>query len=158
MKLNPCRPLWRRFWPNVTVTPGCWIWVGATHSGGYGTLSMGAGAPAYAHRLSFALFKGPIPAGLWVLHRCDNPPCVNPDHLFLGTIRDNNADRHSKGRSPKGTRHGRARLTEDAVRELRKRAAAGEMQRTLAAEFGLSESHLSGILSGRFWAHLGGVS
>ena len=79
--------------------PGCWGWIGATSSG-YGRLGRGGRGEGlvYAHRLSWELRNGPIPEGMCVLHRCDNPPCSNPDHLFLGTKADNNRDMSVKGR------------------------------------------------------------
>jgi hypothetical protein len=82
-----------RFWPKVRKDRGCWVWTGATTTTGYGRLS---GQPA--HRLSWEIHHGPIPAGLFVCHRCDNPGCVRPDHLFLGTHEANMADMVAKGR------------------------------------------------------------
>ena len=76
---------------------GCWLWTGAMAGPGYGHLRF-EGEPWYAHRLSWCAFKGPIPAGFWILHRCDVPSCVNPDHLFVGTAKDNAQDREWKGR------------------------------------------------------------
>ncbi len=76
----------------------CWIWDGFKNKRGYGMLKTGR-KTAYAHRVAWELANGPIDGSLWVLHKCDNPPCCNPDHLFLGTAADNNADRHSKGRT-----------------------------------------------------------
>jgi hypothetical protein len=103
----PHRPLAERFWPKVVKSDGCWLWVGAKFERGYGCIVAGGprinGRPAerrhlYAHRVSYELSVGPIPDGLYVCHHCDNPPCVNPSHLFLGTATDNNRDREAKGR------------------------------------------------------------
>ena len=87
----------KRFWMQVHKSSGCWVWVGNRIPQGYGTIGVG-GKPVRAHRYSWELHNGPIPDGLFVLHRCDNPPCVRPDHLFLGTALDNSRDCVDKGR------------------------------------------------------------
>jgi hypothetical protein len=96
-------PVDRRFWSKVQKGPDCWTWAGSRSAKGYGRLNVG-GAVCQAHRVSWELHRGAIPSDLFVLHRCDNPPCVNPDHLFLGTALDNSRDMVSKGRQkfPKG--------------------------------------------------------
>lgn len=90
-------PLEERFWRRVKKTDGCWEWTGGLLSSGYGACFVGAYSTG-AHRVSWELANGPIPDGLWVLHHCDNRPCVRPDHLFLGTVLDNNRDAIAKGR------------------------------------------------------------
>lgn len=136
---------------------GCWEWTKATNNHGYGTLTV-SGRAVYAHRLAYTLGVGPIQDGMKVLHRCDNPRCIRPDHLFLGTQSDNMADCHKKGRSriptPRvfGERNGSAKLTVEQVSEIRRRASAGEVQRLIAADFGISQSHVSAIKRGRLWA------
>lgn len=99
-----CRKCWnsqagreRRFWSHVQKSDGCWLWTGARDDKGYG-IGSGSSEHEWAHRYSFALAFGPIPGELSVLHRCDNPPCVRPDHLFLGTQKDNVIDMTRKGR------------------------------------------------------------
>lgn len=87
-----------RFDAKVERGEGCWVWTGLRTQYGYGTITNGAGCKLLAHRASWELHVGPIPDGLWVLHRCDNPPCVNPAHLFLGTHADNVRDMWAKGR------------------------------------------------------------
>lgn len=86
-----------RFWPRITKSDGCWIWPGAKNADGYGDVAI-LGTKRKAHRLAWEVTKGPIPEGLFVCHKCDNPPCVNPDHLFVGTNSDNMRDMSSKGR------------------------------------------------------------
>ena len=95
-------PLEDRFWSKVLKTESCWLWKGATQGTGYGRIARGKRnefpKPELAHRMSWELHNGPIPKGLIVLHRCDNPPCVKPSHLFVGTPKDNSDDKCSKGR------------------------------------------------------------
>jgi hypothetical protein len=98
----PQPPVSERFWPKVRKTGGCWEWSAATRLCGYGVLNV-LGRTVDAHRISWELHYGPIPRGMVVCHRCDNPPCVRPDHLFLGTKRDNTHDMLRKGRGKNGT-------------------------------------------------------
>src|SRR5690606_18431715 len=93
------KSLEERFWSKVTKGESCWEWGGyVDKQSGYGKLAMRPGPPTGAHRVSWQLHNGPIPEGMWVLHSCDNPKCVRPDHLFLGTPLDNSRDMVSKGR------------------------------------------------------------
>ena len=148
----------------VLVTEsGCWEWQASRTPLGYGQMRF-QGTRELAHRASWVVFKGPIPADesaygtLGVLHRCDNPPCVNPDHLFLGDQSSNTLDSISKNRwNPdarrgcKGEAHGRAVVTEDIVREIR---ASTETPLQCAARYGLSIGAVRHILGRRSWRHV----
>lgn len=142
-------PLPDRFWRFVTPVDGCWLWRGNRNQAGYGQIKVGRKGPSVsAHRLSYELHHGPIPAGLFVLHRCDNPPCVNPDHLFVGTAKDNSDDMIAKGRRAKHVRpHSRVRkLTDDQVLAIR---LDGRALYIVAGEFDVSEATISMIRTGR---------
>ncbi len=150
------RPLWLRFWDKVKKTDGCWEWTGWTRES-YGRIKTGGGAFQTAHRVSWELHNGAIPPGLFVLHKCDNPKCVRPDHLFMGTKADNNHDRHSKGRSGShiGEKNGRHILSEADVLEIRRRFSPWKCKyKDLAKEFNVSMSTINYILAGRTWKHL----
>ena len=132
---------------------GCLLWQRATTHSGYGVFSnkvlkRTTGRGTYpAHRVMWELMYGPIPKGMFVLHRCDVPRCIEPTHLFLGTQRDNMMDMDRKGRR----RWGRKKLTWEQVCEIRRRQAAGEKQVTLQREYGVSEDVILGIKKGRYW-------
>lgn len=133
------KPLAERFWPKVEKTDGCWLWRGGKLKGGYGMLG-----GLLAHRIAFSLSTGDIPPGMHVLHRCDNPPCVNPAHLFLGTHRDNMADKERKGRANhvalKREQHGMSKLTSAEVASLREMRAGGAPVTRLMTAFGVSQT------------------
>ncbi len=142
------QPLHVRFWRFVDKTGDCWLWTGTRTEDGYGRTgaSEKSSSPLYAHRVSWELANGPIPDGLFVLHRCDNPPCVRPDHLFLGTTKDNADDAQAKGRLGYQRHPDRyTRLTADDVRAIRNARLAGEPAKSIAARFGISESHVYNI-------------
>lgn len=143
-----------RFWRLVEKSSHCWSWLGETDKDGYGRFWY-RGSTKRAHRCSWMLCQGRIPTGQQVLHRCDNPRCVRPDHLFLGTLRDNVNDMLSKGRSLKGERHSQAKLTEEQVIcVLQWRPGCGQLLRELAAEFRVSITALELVRSGTNWKHL----
>lgn len=138
----------------------CWEFTGFRMSNGYGRISGHGGKSVLVHRGSWTEFCGSIPPGMCVLHRCDNPPCVNPAHLFLGTSQDNTNDMIAKCRkvnavvqpTKQGERHHNAKLTESQVLEIRARRK--ENHRVLALEFGIGRVHVRRILRGERWAHL----
>jgi hypothetical protein len=158
-----------RLWDRYVVTgSGCWEYTGVIVPNGYGRFRLN-GRNVYAHRAAYEIANGQIPVGMYVCHHCDNKPCINPDHLFIGSPRDNFQDAYVKGRitsrwgehrgidperQPRGERHGCARLTEAQAQEILDRATAGEPQRQLAAEFGVSFQLVSLIALRKRWAHL----
>lgn len=150
------RSLKEKFWGKVKKGPHCWEWQDHRVGFGYGQVKDDSGKDISAHRASWELTYGLIPDGLFVLHSCDNPSCVRPDHLFLGDQRANMKDRDVKGRTLVGSRHGMAKLTEESVREIRRRAHAGETDRDLAREFQVDSSSISCIARGKTWRHVGG--
>lgn len=131
----------------VNPDTGCWVWTGPTIGLGYGYMK----DHEKAHRFSYRTQVGPIPDGLFVLHRCDNPPCVNPVHLFLGTNADNMADKKTKGRAARGAGNSNARLTEKQVLEIRSSSEPSSVQ---AQKYGVHVTHINRIKRGAKWAHL----
>jgi hypothetical protein len=138
-------PLAERFWPKVDKRESCWLWIGSKDISGYGRMSR-AGRGEKAHRLAWELTHGAIPAGLSVLHRCDVRACVRPEHLFLGTPRDNSHDAMRKGRLASGLRNGGTKLTDDHVLAVRCLLASGWRQRDIAQRFGVSQ-HLISLIN-----------
>lgn len=131
----------------------CWPWLASVNPAGYGRLNVG-GKFIKAHRLAWESTNGPIPSGLHVLHRCDNPRCCNPRHLFLGTHADNMADLFAKRRRAYGERHWMARLTERDVIEMRAMRSAGESYQEIARRFGVARMTAKNAILGKTWAHV----
>lgn len=129
----------------------CWPWPGNKNRNGYGLIKRD-GKQVSAHRVSYAAFVGPIPPGLNVLHACDNPSCVNPDHLHLGTHEDNVKERVLHNRSARGSRIRQSRLTEDQVREIRKMYALTLCtQKWLATRYGVKQNTISAVITRKTW-------
>ena len=147
-----------RFWQKVRKTDGCWNWRAAQTRKGYGHMSFG-GKVVESHRVSWMLNVGPIPSGLWVLHRCDNPLCVRPDHLFLGTAKDNIQDAWKKGRMKRppyiyGEQCSWHQLKPAQVTEIRRRHSNGELNGDLAREFGVRHNVVWKVVNNRSWRYL----
>lgn len=159
-------PVELRFWSKVEFTDSCWLWTACRIPYGHGQFRV-AGKNVLAHRWAYEYMVGPIPDGLRVCHDCpggDNPACVNPAHLFLGTALDNSRDMVRKGRAATGDRHGyrlhpEARVRGDAaswtkvtdaqVREIREAATRGVKQRVLAEQYGVAQCTISEIVHRR---------
>ena len=172
-----------RFWEKVEKTDGCWVWQGAGHSMKYGYFGLD-GRNRLAHRVAWELICGPIPDGLCVCHHCDTPKCVRPDHLFLGTHKQNSEDMVAKGRSAsgdrssarlypeslrcgddhwshrmpervrRGSRHNRAKLTESDIRRIREVGKQGQTLAEIASKYGVHLSSIHLILAGKTWKHI----
>lgn len=169
LKLNPKEH--KRFWSKVEKTESCWIWCGARHTHGYGSLGFRT-KPARAHRMSYEIHKGPIPKGFCVLHKCDIPSCVNPNHLFLGTHTDNMQDRIKKGRAnlpsgdnhnlrihpeliKRGENHPMVRLSEVKVLKIRALYATGALTlKNIAAIYSVNYTTIGYIVNRITWNHI----
>jgi hypothetical protein len=145
-----------RFWSHVRRSnPNeCWPWMASRSYFGYGRVNVG-GEMVAAHRVAWELTNGPIPPGLCVCHKCDNPPCCNPAHLFPGSKADNTHDMMKKGRRPHiaiyGESHVNAKLTWAIIPDIRARRASGEHVADIAARYGVNPTAISHVLSGRTW-------
>lgn len=145
-----------RFWKKVQKAgeDECWNWTGATQAFGYGCIGA-KGRIKSAHRVSYEMAKGPIPDGICVLHKCDNPKCVNPKHLFAGTKKDNAIDRSSKGRGKhcvfRGEDHPSAKITASDVLEIR---ASTDKNVWLARKYGVSDAQICRIKRGERWGRV----
>lgn len=156
-----------RFWQRVGITANpdkCWEWQGRCDSKmGYGQVAFGypKSIEYKASRIAYFLFYGQQPNNLCVLHKCDNPPCVNPHHLFLGTHLDNTKDRQKKGRlnwspetAPKGERNGQAKLNAEQVKVIKTMLAQGIKQKVIALEFHVCPANIAQIKRGARWGHI----
>ncbi len=172
------------FWSKIdrSEVESCWPWFGGKLQSGYGG-AWWRGRHTGSHRVAYELANGPIPGGLQVLHRCDNPPCCNPAHLFIGTHLDNMRDKVDKGRQPAtflpfpdenrsrgadhwsnkrpelrstGTKNGNAKLDDSKVLSMRSARSAGEPFRSIARRYGVSLATAQAAIKGETWAHVPG--
>jgi hypothetical protein len=143
------------FWSRVEKTDGCWLWQGKPGTHGYGTISI-RNTPHLTHRVSYEIAHGSGSAdGFFVLHKCDNRLCVNPDHLFLGDHQANMDDMYAKNRAAVGAKHGMSKLTDEDVREIRRRYATEKIsQRELGQEYGVRYSTIGHIVRRQKWTHV----
>lgn len=157
-----------RFLPNIDRSGDCWLWIGKVDKDGYGVFYANGG-DFRAHRVAYEFAFDVAPENQCVCHRCDNPQCVRPEHLFLGTNQENTADRHAKGRSAvgdrtcarmyperlaRGERSGSAKLTETDVRAIRAALEHGASYAALGRQYGVTWSAIKWIHIGRTWRHL----
>lgn len=153
---NRRRDVVARFWEKVNkdAPNGCWEWTGSRTRFGHGQLHVN-GKAVLAHRFAWELTNGAIPNGMGICHHCDNPTCVNPAHLFLGTQADNSADMVKKDRSLRGTRHFNAKLTESQVAEIRCKYVRNVVTcRILADEYGVEMTTIHAIVRRKNWSHI----
>jgi hypothetical protein len=142
-----------RFWPKVNKTVSCWLWTACKINNGYGQIgdTRNPNGWSLVHRISWELANGTVPEGLCVLHKCDVRLCVNPDHLFLGTYRENSLDAATKERMAKGEKSGKSKLTVPQVRRIKRDLAAGVTQRKLADANKVTYQCIQAIQYGITW-------
>lgn len=153
-----------RFWSKVDKSGDCWEWLGAKTPNGYGTFRSPAGKMIGSHRMAYILEHGGVPDGLLVCHKCDNRSCVNPQHLFVGTHKDNYWDSRNKRRAALGAnlnhpeqvgeKNHNSKLTRDVVVKIRKLYASGMSQAAIARKLGVSRLNIWNIVHYKSWTHV----
>lgn len=148
-----------RFWSRIHKGDGCWEWTWSKDNKGYGMMGMPSRNAVKVHRISWAIHYGQIPEGLCVLHHCDNPPCVRPDHLFVGTNLDNIINKMEKGRAAlpmiRGEGHGLAKLNAEQVLQIRELYATGKFSyREVGERFGVFLTNIRSIVKRESWKHI----
>lgn len=146
-------PLLERFWAKVNVAgpDDCWEWTACKSR--YGIIRH-FGKNMSAHRVSWQINIGLIPEGMLVCHKCDNPICVNPNHLFVGTWADNHSDMHAKMRHKYGEDHHKSKLTESDVVSIRAAVENGSTKAALARRYGVSDAQIGHIVRRKHWRHV----
>jgi len=164
--MNLANPAWldiERFWQSVTKSEGCWTWNLSRDKDNYGQFWVASGKNRFrAHRFSWMLLNGDVPEGMCVLHHCDNPPCVRPDHLFIGTQKDNVADRDRKGRTNRwpnkarsGEKNPRSILTVIDVKKIRSLHKNGVPRKEILSQYTyMSHQAIDGVLYNKNWKHV----
>lgn len=142
------RTISERFLEKVKISPGCWEWTANKNKKGYGRIWI-SGRNHFAHRVFWRMMFGEIDGSLRVLHKCDNPSCVRPSHLFLGTLAENIADRDMKKRTARGEKNGNCKLTIDQVNAIRE---SGESSAVVACKFKIDRTQVNNIRARRQWA------
>ena len=151
--VTPIREKLKRY---IVADSGCWEWAGVKDRDGYGVFGHHRGKQLRAHRASYTEHIGEIPDGACVCHKCDNPSCINPDHLFIGSTRENTEDMIKKGRKfiTSGSLHGMSKLTDKDVSEIIELRKSGLLLKEIAAIYGVSFQHVSLITHRKSWRHL----
>lgn len=142
-----------RFYGWTISDAGCWVWQGPINGKGYARMTLNSKS-VEVHRVAYEHWNGKIPDGLVVRHTCDNRPCINPEHLIIGTLADNIQDKVDRDRQARGTGTSAAKLVEQQVLEIRERRAGGCTLRVLALEYGVSEATVSHIALRKTWTHI----
>lgn len=140
----------KRFYAKVRKTPSCWDWTACKDKDGYGFFKLN-GKQEKAHRVAYVLKHGSIPVGTLICHTCDNPSCVNPDHLFAGSQQENLHDMVIKGRSTSTEKNPASKLTSNDVAEIRFKFDSGKSQTVLSKEYNVSQAQISRIVTNRAW-------
>lgn len=144
----------KSFWSKVDISEGCWNWKAGLISSGYGSAYSPTLGPQAAHRLAWILTNGEIPDGMYVLHKCDNKKCVNPDHLYLGTQKKNLQDAKDRGLTNTGEKHWNTSITESEVKLMRSLYKSGTPIKMIADIFNITYKNTWQILKFKRWKHL----
>lgn len=148
-----------RFEDKVIKSEGCWGWKGHLDKNGYPLLKSGTGGKEFKEtrggRISWLIYRGEIPKGKYLLHTCDNPTCTNPEHMFLGTPKENSQDMVAKGRGNKGSKHGNSKLDEEKIKEIRKMYDDGYKVTVIMGKFGICGAHVRAVGNREVWKHVG---